>query len=68
MNCFECNLRANVIETRTRPDGSVRRRYQCSAPHASAPHARRFTTIERRIEQREPPANENHDTMQDAND
>lgn len=63
MNCPNCNMRANVIETRTRPDGSVRRRYQCSAPHA-----RRFTTIERRIEQREPPANENHGTMKDAND
>ena len=41
--CPRCNVWADVLETRARPDGTTRRRYQCANLH-------RFTTIERHEE------------------
>lgn len=39
MKCPYCKVWAEVLETRTKADGSRRRRYQCANLH-------RFTTIE----------------------
>lgn len=39
MKCPRCNAWAEVLETRTKEDNTVRRRYQCANLH-------RFTTIE----------------------
>lgn len=40
MKCPTCNAWVLAIETRQRPDQSVRRRYQCANEH-------RFSTVER---------------------
>ena len=39
MKCPRCNSWAQVLETRTKEDATVRRRYECGNLH-------RFTTIE----------------------
>ena len=40
MRCPDCGRRGLVLETRQRPDGTARRRYECSQGH-------RFTSLER---------------------
>lgn len=45
MKCPHCTQWSEVLETRTRPDGSKRRRYECANEH-------RFTTVERVIAER----------------
>ena len=42
MRCPDCGARAEVLDSRPRPDGGVRRRRRCTSCR------RRFTTIERR--------------------
>ena len=41
MRCPECGARAEVLDSRPRPDGGVRRRRRCTSCE------RRFTTFER---------------------
>ena len=41
MRCPDCGSRAEVVDSRPRPDGAVRRRRQCTGCE------RRFTTVER---------------------
>jgi transcriptional regulator NrdR family protein len=45
MKCPQCNTYTEVLETRTRSDGVVRRRYLCANLH-------RFTTLEVVVEER----------------
>jgi transcriptional regulator NrdR family protein len=45
MKCPQCNTYTEVLETRTRADGVVRRRYLCANMH-------RFTTLEVVVEER----------------
>jgi len=42
MKCPQCNADAHSLETRTRQDGVVRRRYSCKNNH-------RFTTLEAHV-------------------
>ena len=46
MKCPECNEKAKPLETRTRVDGLVRRRYQCPQEH-------KFTTLEALVDDSE---------------
>jgi transcriptional regulator NrdR family protein len=46
MKCPQCNTYTEVLETRTRTDGVVRRRYMCANMH-------RFTTLEVVVEDRQ---------------
>ena len=41
MRCPDCGARAEVLDSRPRPDGAVRRRRECTSCQ------RRFTTVER---------------------
>lgn len=43
MNCPRCDTTGQVIETRVRPDGLKRRRYECANLH-------RFSTLEQLAE------------------
>jgi transcriptional regulator NrdR family protein len=45
MKCPECKKWASVLETRTRKDGVVRRRYVCANLH-------KFTTLEVLVEKK----------------
>ena len=43
MKCPECGIKAKILETRTRPDGVIRRRYKCLNEHL-------FTSLEALVE------------------
>ena len=43
MKCPECGIKAKILETRTRDDGVVRRRYGCFNDHL-------FTSLEALVE------------------
>jgi transcriptional regulator NrdR family protein len=47
MKCPTCKTWTSVLETREKPDGTVRRRYECANLH-------RFTTTERAVPAKEP--------------
>lgn len=59
MKCPECGVWVRVVETRSEPDGSKRRRYECGNLH-------RFTTRETIVVAAKPTPREKVDVLKQA--
>ena len=56
MKCPECGMRARILETRTRDDGVIRRRYGCFNEHL-------FTSLEALVEISETQLHKKHEVI-----